>query len=139
MKTTNSSRAMKMAHYLYKEWLDFAKSLPNYQKKDYIYSKEMSICLKRAWYFERFRRWLKNGVVTFTYMKKDGSLREAKGTLNDLLIPIDKLPKGTGNDIVNYISVCYFDLVKQEWRSFNVAEFVGFVDIYEIIHIEGKA
>ena len=132
MKTTNSSRAMKMAHYLYKEWLDFVKSLPNYQKKDYIYSKEMSICLKRAWYFERFRKWLKNGVVTFSYMKKDSSIRFAKGTLNDLLIPTDKLPKGTSTAEPNYSSMAYFDLERQDWRSFNVAEFVGFVTRFEL-------
>ena len=134
MKTTNSSRAMKMAHYLYKKRIERSTSLIAYDPH-----KEMSICLKRAWYFERFRRWLKNGVVTFTYMKKDGSLREAKGTLNDLLIPTDKLPKGTGTAEPNYSSLSYFDLERQDWRSFNVAEFVGFVDIYEIIHIEGKA
>ena len=130
---------MKMAHYLYKKRQEWINKQNIYPKEDFIYSTSMSISLKRAWYFERFRRWLKNGVVTFTYVKKDGSLREAKGTLNDLLIPTDKLPKGTGTAEPNYSSLSYFDLERQDWRSFNVAEFVGFVDIYEIIHIEGKA
>ena len=130
---------MKMAHYLYKKRQEWINKQNIYPKEDFIYSTSMSICLKRAWYFERFWRWLKNGVVTFSYMKKDSSIRFAKGTLNDLLIPIDKLPKGTSTAEPNYSSMAYFDLERQDWRSFNVAEYVGFVDIYEIIHIEGKA
>ena len=34
---------------------------------------------------------LKKGVVTFEYTKKDGTVRTAKGTLNDELLP-EKLP-----------------------------------------------
>ena len=134
MTNFKSSRALKTAHYLYKKRIEKSSSLIAYDPR-----KELSICLKRAWYFEHFRNWLKNGVVTFSYMKLDGSLREAKGTLNDLLIPTDKLPKGTGNDMVNFISVCYFDLGKQEWRSFNVSLFVGFVEIYRLEQVKGKA
>ena len=34
---------------------------------------------------------LKEGVVTFEYKKKDGSVRTAKGTLNDEYLP-EKIP-----------------------------------------------
>jgi len=36
---------------------------------------------------ERFKKALKEGVVSFAYEKRDGSIRNAKGTLNGKLIP----------------------------------------------------
>ena len=134
MTNFKSSRALHTAHYLYKKRIEQSTALIAYDPR-----KELSICLKRAWYFERFRNWLRNGVVTFTYTKLDGSLREAKGTLNDLLIPTDKLPKGTSAAKPNFASVAYYDLERQDWRAFNVAEFVGFIDIYRLEQIQGKA
>ena len=88
--------------------------------------------VKLGWYYVRLRDWLKEGIVTFSYYKKDGSIREAKGTLNELLIPADKKPKGTGTAAPNYEAVAYFDLDKQEWRSFSVTCFIGFVTRWKI-------
>ena len=122
-----SSRALHTAHILYKNRIEQSESLLAYDPR-----KELSISLKRAWYFERFRNWLKDGIVTFSYMKKDGSIREAKGTLNHLLIPTDKLPKGTSTAKPNFSSVAYYDLERQDWRAFNVCEFIGGVTRYEL-------
>ena len=38
-----------------------------------------------GWYFVRFRKALNNGVIRFSFWKKDGSIREAVGTTNLML------------------------------------------------------
>lgn len=59
---------------------------------------------------------LKDGEVSFTYRKKDGSLRTARGTTKMDSIPEEHQPKG------NYTSpdnVCrYYDINSEGWRSF---------------------
>ena len=74
--TTKSSRVMHMAHIMHQDKPRFP----------------WSELVRRAWYFIHFREWLKNGICTFSFYKSDGSIREAKGTLNELLIPEDKKP-----------------------------------------------
>ena len=91
--------------------------------------------VNEAWSLVRLREQLKNGIVTFTFFKQDGSLRDAKGTLHELLIPDDKKPKGDMSDSAakpNNKSIAYFDLDKQEWRAFSIDKFIGFVTVYEI-------
>ena len=89
--------------------------------------------LHLAWFFVHFCQALRNGVVTFSFWKKDGSIREAKGTTHPLLIPLDKRPKGT-DKMVNgkWSMVNYFDLDRNDWRSFNITHFIGFVTIYQL-------
>ena len=62
---------------------------------------------------------LKSGSITVTFTKKDGSNRVMKCTLNESLIPSDKVPKGEStrkhNDAVRPV----FDLEINEWRSFT--------------------
>jgi hypothetical protein len=56
--------------------------------------------------------------VTITFEKKDGTLREMICTLSESLIPVEKMPKGTGkakNDEV----LAVFDLENDGWRSFR--------------------
>ena len=92
--------------------------------------------VNEAWSLVRLREMLKNGIVEFNYRKQDGSLRKAKGTLHELLIPDDKKPKGDMSDSAakpNYKSIAYFDLDKQEWRAFSIDKFIGFVTVYQII------
>lgn len=91
--------------------------------------------VNEGWSLVRLREQLKNGIVTFTFFKQDGSLRDAKGTLHEILIPDDKKPKGDMSDgaaMPNYKSIPYFDLDKQEWRAFSIDKFIGFVTVYEI-------
>ena len=88
--------------------------------------------VKMGWYYVNLRKWLSEGIVTFSYWKKDGSIREAKGTLNELLIPLDQRPKGSPLATPNYDAVSYFDLDKQGWRSFSVTCFIGFVTRWKI-------
>jgi hypothetical protein len=88
--------------------------------------------LRHAWYFERLRNGLSRGVVRFSFYKKDGTIREARGTLCPLLIPADKMPKGTRETDSPASSVAFFDLDKNEWRAFSIPNFIGFVDVWEL-------
>ena len=92
-------------------------------------SLDKSQALHYAWWFEDFRTKLRTGVWRFSFFKLDGSIREARGTLSPLLIPADKLPSsGASLDKEkSSSSFPYFDLDKQEWRSFRLDNFIGFV------------
>jgi len=70
----------------------------------------------------RFRKWLNShlvyGEVFVSFIKKDGTLREMRCTLNEEIVP--KYEKTTEtvrkkNDEV----MAVFDLDKNEWRSFR--------------------
>ena len=88
-----------------------------------------SQALKYAWWFEDFRDKLRNGIFRFSYFKKDGSIREAYGTLSPELIPTEHLPKGSENsDNVDYDTFAYYDLSAAGWRSFRLDNFIGFVE-----------
>ena len=154
MKIPNNKRALFIAHYLQK---NAVQQMPLSNKSIPV---NWSDRLKLAWYLVHLREQLAKGIVTFSFWKKDHSIREAKGTLHPLLIPADKRPKGndqspgassrlTGgaasaekglnNDqspITNYQSIPFFDIDKGEWRSFSVTHFIGFVTYYEIKAVE---
>ena len=59
-----------------------------------------------------------DGEVNFTYQKKDGSERTARGTLNVQVMGEENSPKGMDynkNDDVTR----YYDLNSNGWRSFT--------------------
>ena len=91
-----------------------------------------SQALKYAWWFEDFRKKLSTGVWRFSYYKKDGSIRQARGTLCMDLIPEDKRPKSLSSapDVrpENYDTFPYYDLDAAAWRSFRLDNFIGFVE-----------
>ena len=88
-----------------------------------------SQALKYAWWFESFRAQLASGVYRFSYLKKDGTVREARGTLDFARIPEDQLPKDTNvNHIPSPEAFAYYDLEKASWRSFRLDNFIGFVE-----------
>lgn len=111
-------RLMRTANYLRNEKQD---------RKVFL-SENMSVALKQAWWFESFRDALSNGFARFTYYKKDGTTRTALGTRSLSLVPTDKLPKGDMSDGAatqedSAKAIPYFDLDKNEWRSFSVLNF----------------
>ena len=100
------------------------------QKGDDDHKYGQSLALKQAWWFESFREAISNGLARFTYRKTDGTTRQALGTRSLSLIPVNKLPKGDMSDDAatwedNVKAIPYFDLDKNEWRSFNVLNFVS--------------
>ena len=57
--------------------------------------------------------------VSFTFMKKDGTLRNAVGTLHETLIPEECKPKDPSINYANGDNLKYFDLEKGAWRSLS--------------------
>lgn len=119
MKTSINSYVMHVAHVLHRNRPDF----------------KWSDILRHAWYFAHLRGAFHQGVVTFTYLKKDNSIRDAKGTLNELLIPVDDRPKGLVRANESYAIFTYFDLDRKAWRSFDIRLFVGYVDCFRLTKI----
>ena len=109
------SRVMHMAHILYKPGFKWSE------------------ILSYAWYFIYLRRALLQGVATFSYFKQDRSIREARGTLSDLLIPEEDKPKGVVNRHPNFGVINYYDIDKKAWRSFRITDFIGFVTYYRLV------
>lgn len=105
-------------------------STANYIRVGHPANGNMSFALSRAWWFEAFRDAITNGFARFTYLKEDGTTRTALGTRAPSLIPVDKLPKSDMSDDAatwedNVKAIPYFDLDKNEWRSFNVLRFLS--------------
>ena len=72
---------------------------------------------------KEFNEMLHNGIVEFQFIKKDGTLRQAKGTLLKEYLPEPK--EGTKSRKSSDNVVVYFDLDKNEFRSFVKESFVG--------------
>jgi len=62
------------------------------------------------------------GIVRFSYLKKDGTIRTAIGTLKKNLLP-ETL--GTGKKAPNDVFV-YYDTEKSSWRSFRKENILTF-------------
>ena len=74
---------------------------------------------------EAIKERLSSGDVHFTYLKKDGTEREAYGTRNlDIITLQGAIPSGNGSEKGGVIA--YYDLDSQGWRSFRIENFVGF-------------
>lgn len=74
--------------------------------------------LAMAWRIVKLQVELCLGVVLFKYKKVDGSIREAKGTL-------DGVPPVKGTDKAkNWGNICYFDIEANGWRSFKAENLI---------------
>ena len=86
-------------------------------------SEKQQIREKRSKDLSRLKKLLRNGVVEFSYKKKDGSVRKAKGTLKDELLPeTDKDDERRKN--INKECFYYFDLKKDDYRCFLRDNFI---------------
>lgn len=61
---------------------------------------------------------LRNGEVEFSYRKKDGNVRTARGTLKSDLIPEQHHPKDS-RYVASPDVTRYYDLNSGGWRSFR--------------------
>ncbi len=77
---------------------------------------------------DEFSNLLKEGIVEFEFIKKDGTVRSAKGTLEPSLLPPPK-PEGDSEVAAprkkNENVFVYYDLEKNAFRSFVKASFLG--------------
>ena len=77
---------------------------------------------------DEFSDMLHKGIVEFEFIKKDGTVRSAKGTLEPSLLPPAK-PEGDSEVAAprkkNESVFVYYDLEKNAFRSFVKASFLG--------------
>lgn len=86
-------------------------------------SEKQQIREKRSKDLSRLTKLLKTGVVEFSYKKKDGSIRKAKGTLKDELLPeTDKNDERKKN--LSKECFYYFDLKRDDFRCFLRDNFI---------------
>lgn len=72
----------------------------------------------------RMKKLLRSHIVFFSFRKKDGSLRKAKGTL----IP-SYLPALRGGSPKPEHQMVYYDLEKEHWRSFRSYSFIKILTV----------
>lgn len=63
---------------------------------------------------------MKQEIVTFTFTKVDGTIRIARGTLRNDVLP---QTTGTGRPTPENIQV-YYDVDKKSWRSFKKSNLI---------------
>lgn len=81
-----------------------------------------SECLKASWKAYKTLQRLKSGIVSITYRKATGEIREAKGTLNNNLFTYSGkgARKESKADLLKY-----FDLEKSAWRAFRIERLIS--------------
>lgn len=79
--------------------------------------------LKAAWNRIKLTTQLRKGIAYFSFLKKDGSIREAIGTLNGT--NFEYKTKGSHRRF-NAAIVKYYDIEKRAFRSFKVENFIKF-------------
>ena len=72
------------------------------------------------------KRMMRGECVRFAYMKKDGSVRIAVGTLQQQAVEANV--KGTGVSKRLYGMFAYLDLEKMDWRGFKEEHFIGTIE-----------
>lgn len=75
----------------------------------------MAEALKVAWLNAKVTKAMRTGIVQFFFMKVDGTLRQAFGTLDPHRLPETQ---GSGRRPADTVQV-YYDAEKQEYRSFK--------------------
>jgi hypothetical protein len=68
---------------------------------------------------------LHEGIVNFEFIKRDGSVRSAKGTLLKEYLPASTSDSNATSRKKNDNVLVYFDLDKNAFRSMVKASFVG--------------
>ena len=90
-----------------------------------ITGRTMDECENQAVQIAECVKAMKSRIVEFYFVKKDGTVRQAFGTLqDDVILP---LIKDATNREPNPEVVTYFDTVKQQFRSFRKENFKSFV------------
>jgi len=72
------------------------------------------------------KRMMRGEVVRFAYMKKDGTVRTAVGTLQHQAVQANIV--GTGIPKKLYGMFAYLDLEKMAWRGFKEERFIGTIE-----------
>lgn len=76
------------------------------------------LCMIKAWQLYRLAKKMLCGIVTFYYMKTDGSIRKANGTLRNL--PLNATLCGKKLTKPSFKTMAYFDIDKKSFRCFRI-------------------
>ena len=76
------------------------------------------VCMKKAWNLYRLAKAMRNGEVGFSYLKADGTLRAAVGTLRN--VPVGVTLRGKKMTKPSYKTFVYFDVEKNAFRCFKI-------------------
>lgn len=79
--------------------------------------------MRQAWRVAKCKHLMRSGVVHFQFIKADGSVRDANGTLLQSMLPPTK---GVGRKSYPHL-VTYFDTDKGEYRCFDISKFIGII------------
>ena len=71
------------------------------------------------------KRELRTREVKFSYYKKDGSVREARGTLKSEIYGKENEPSSNGREFPDN-QIRYYDLDSNGWRSFLAENLINF-------------
>lgn len=69
---------------------------------------------------------LRKRKVKFKYIKKDGTEREAFGTLNSDIYGKENEPSGNSGRVVPENQVRYYDINSEGWRSFIAENLISY-------------
>lgn len=72
------------------------------------------------------KRMMRGECVRFAYLKKDGSVRIAVGTLQAQAVEANTV--GTGAPKRFYGMFAYLDIEKMSWRGFKENQFIGTIE-----------
>ena len=101
------------------------KVLTDAKRINQITGRPMAECENQAQQIADCVKAMKSRIVEFYFVKKDGTVRQAFGTLqDDVILP---LIKNASNREPNPELVTYFDTVKQQFRSFRKENFKSYV------------
>ena len=75
----------------------------------------LSDALKQSWRNFKLKLKMAKGIAKFYFLKIDGTIREAYGTLNSRNLPATEMEKRRKNDTIQV----YFDTEKQSWRCYK--------------------
>lgn len=86
-------------------------------------SASLSECLKKAWQLYHLAKAMRERVVKFSFLKADGTIREALGTLRDL--PAGATLGGKKVTKPSYKTLAYFDTERNSFRCFKVENLIS--------------
>nr|DAU86831.1 MAG TPA: hypothetical protein [Caudoviricetes sp.] len=83
---------------------------------------EWHLCMLKAWQLYRLAKAMREGVVSFSYTKADGSVRRAVGTLRN--VPAGATLGGKKVTKPSYKTMAYFDTEKNSFRCFKIENLI---------------
>lgn len=99
--------------------------LTDAQRINEITGRPMTECEQQAQQIAECVKAMKSRIVEFYFIKKDGTVRQAFGTLqDDVILP---LIKSDSNREPRPDVVTYYDTVAQQFRSFRKENFKSYV------------